>query len=231
MADYTNPYLGVDNPYLTDKINQAQGDLVRNFNLVTQPAYNSAMIRSGSFGNSGVDEMNRNAQRDLQANLGRISTDMRGADYNNQQNMYRWDQEFGRNLYNDAYGQQQQDLQTQIGLLDRVQAYNNQDINNANAIQNTPLNYWQQFSNQANAIGQGYGTTNQAINGGGTNPWVTALGGAQLGQALWKGWGNGSNGSGGWGGWDSTAAATNNSGSGAFIPAGMNMSDGAGGFA
>jgi hypothetical protein len=195
MADsYTNPYLGVDNPYLTDKINLAQGDLVRNFNLTAQPAFNAALVRSGSFGNSGVQELNENARRDLQANLGRISTDFRGADYNNQQGMYRWDQEFNRNLYNDAYGQQQQDLQTQIGLLDRSQAYLGQDVNNANTIQNVPLNYWQQFSNQANAIGQGYGTTTQQ--GGGSNPWVSALGGAQLGSAIQRGWGSG----GGWGG-------------------------------
>jgi hypothetical protein len=265
-AQNQNRFLGADNPFLTEKINLAQGDLARNYNLTQQPAYNAAILRSGSFGNSGVQQLNENAQRDLQANMGRISTDMRGADYQNQQNMYRWneefgrglaqdqanqyqfgaqlgrglsqdqqaqyqygqnlgrglvqdwqndyrfnqefgrnrfndqtnlykwDQEFNRNLYNDAYGQQQQDLQTQLGLLDRSQAYLGQDVNNANTIQNVPLNYWQQFSNQANAIGQGYGTTTQQ--GGGSNPWVSALGGAQLGSAIQRGWGSG----GGWGG-------------------------------
>ena len=47
MAEYNNPFLGRDNPYLTAKIDQAQGDLRRNFDLTTQPAYNSAMVRSG----------------------------------------------------------------------------------------------------------------------------------------------------------------------------------------
>jgi hypothetical protein len=220
MDEYKNPYLGVDNPYLTQKVDQAQGDLIRNYNLIAQPQFNSAMVRSGSFGNSGVQQLNENAQRDLQANMGRISTDLRGADYNNQQNMYRWDQEFGRSLYNDAYGQQQQDLQTQLGLLDRTQAYNSQDITNATNIQNAPMNYWQQFSNQANAIGQGYGTQTQA--GGGSNPWVSALGGAQLGRSLANNWG-------GWGG--GSTAETNNSGSSANVTDSMQLYDGSGGWA
>lgn len=222
MAEYTNPYLGVDNPYLKQQVDNAQGDLVRNYNLVTQPAYNAAMIKSGSFGNSGVDEMNRNAQTNLLNSMGRVSTDLRGQDYRDQQGMYRWDQEFGRSLYNDAYGQQQQDLQTQIGLLDRMQAYNVNDTNNATNIQNTPMNYWERFSNQANAIGQGYGTQTQSMNGGGSNPWVSGLGGAQLGNALAKQWG------GGWGG--GSSADTNNSGSAAYYQVDPAYSDG-GGFA
>ena len=184
-----NPYLGADNPYLTKKIDQAQGDLVRNFNLTTQPAYNSAMVRSGSFGNAGVQQMNENAQRNLQSEMGDISTNLRGQDYQNQGAMYQWDQGFDRSLYNDAYGQQQQNLQTSMGLLDRQQAYNVNDSQNAQTIQNTPLDYWKQFSNGANSIGQGYGTSTGTESGGGSNPWVSALGGAQLGASLMKGWG------------------------------------------
>jgi hypothetical protein len=191
MVEYVNPFLGRDNPYLTQKIDQAQGDLVRNYNLTAQPAYNSAMVRSGSFGNEGVAQMNENSRRNLQSELGDISTNLRGQDYRDQQSMYQWDQEFGRSLYNDAYGQQQQNLQSSLGLMDRMQAYNSNATNNANTIQNTPMNYWQQFSNSANSIGQGYGTTTNP--GGGSNPWVGALGGAQLGSSLANGWG-------GWGG-------------------------------
>jgi hypothetical protein len=186
MADYTNPYLGLDNPYLTKQIDNAQGDLIRNYNMIAQPAFNNAMVKSGSFGNAGVQQMNENSNLNLTNSLGRISTDMRGADYNNQQGMYRWDQEFGRNLYNDAYGQRNQDLQTQVGLLDRTQAYNTNDLQNATTQQNAPLNYWQQFTNSANSIGSGYGTTTSTNTGGGSNPWLSALGGAQLGGALWN---------------------------------------------
>ena len=196
MADYVNPYLGADNPYLTQKINQAQGDLARNFNMVAQPSYNSAMVRSGSFGNSGVQQMNENDRLNLANAMGRVGTDMRFNDYNNQQNMYQWDQGFSRSLYNDAYAQNNNDLQTQLGLLDRMQAYNTNDLNNANAIQNTPMNYWKQFTDQANALGNGYGTTTGQNFGGGPNPFVSALGGAQIGSSLGKSLS-------GWGGWDS----------------------------
>ena len=188
MADATNPYLGQDNPYLQQNIDKAQGDLVRNYNLTTQPAYNSAMVRSGSFGNAGVQQMNENAQKNLQGSLGDVSNSMRMQDYNNQQNMYRWDNEFNRSLYNDAYSQNMNNLTTGVGLLGTLAGYNSNDLTNANNIQNTPMNYWSQFSNAANGLGQGYGTTTSNV-GSSSSPFTSALGGAQLGQAA-MGWWN-----------------------------------------
>lgn len=189
--DYTNPFLGKENPYLQQNIDKAQGDLVRNFNLTTQPAYNSAMVRSGSFGNAGVQQMNENAQKNLQGSLGDVSNSMRMQDYNNQQGMYRWDNEFNRNLYNDAYSQNMNNLTTGVGLLGTLSGYNSNDLTNANNIQNTPLNYWSQFSNAANGMGQGYGTTTSNM-GSSSSPLTSALGGAQLGQAA-MGWWNRNN--------------------------------------
>jgi len=189
--DYTNPFLGKENPYLQQNIDKAQGDLVRNFNLTTQPAYNSAMVRSGSFGNAGVQQMNENAQKNLQGSLGDVSNSMRMQDYNNQQGMYRWDNEFNRNLYNDAYSQNMNNLTTGVGLLGTLSGYNANDLTNANNIQNTPLNYWSQFSNAANGMGQGYGTTTSNM-GSSSSPLTSALGGAQLGQAA-MGWWNRNN--------------------------------------
>lgn len=188
MAGYSNPFLGADNPYLNANIDKAQGDLVRNYNLTTQPAYNSAMVKSGSFGNSGVQELNENAQKNLQDSLGNVSNSMRMQDYNNQQGMYKWDNEFNRNLYNDAYSQNMNNLTTGVGLLGTLAGYNSNDLANANTIQNTPLNYWSQFSNAANGMGQGYGTTTSNI-GMSSSPFTSMLGGAQLGQAA-MGWWN-----------------------------------------
>jgi hypothetical protein len=189
--DYTNPYLAKENPYLQQTIDKAQGDLVRNYNLTTQPAYNSAMVKSGSFGNAGVQQMNENAQKNLQGSLGNISDSMRMQDYNGQQSMYRWDNEFNRNLYNDAYSQNMNNLTTGVGLLGTLAGYNSNDLTNANNIQNTPLNYWSQFSNAANGMGQGYGTTTSNM-GSSSSPLTSALGGAQLGQAA-MGWWNRNN--------------------------------------
>lgn len=177
----TNPYTSSDNPYLTPAIDAAQGDIVRNFNMTTQPAYNTAMVKSGSFGNAGVQQLNENAQQNLQKTLGDVSSTMRNNDY-------QFNQQFNRSLFNDAYGQNQQNLQTGIGLLDRMQAYDTTATGNATTQQNTPLNYWQQFSQGANSLGQGYGTSTGSMSGGGSDPWVQALGGAQLGSAIGKSW-------------------------------------------
>lgn len=188
MADYQNPYLSSSNPYLESNIDKAQGDVVRNYNMTTQPAYNSAMVKSGSFGNSGVEQMNANAQKNLQGSLGDISNTMRGQDYRDGQNMYQWDQGFNRSLYNDAYSQNMNNLTTGVGLLGTLAGYNANDLTNANNIQNTPMNYWSQFANSANGMGQGYGTSTSTM-GTSSNPLMGALGGAQLGNSA-MGWWN-----------------------------------------
>jgi len=76
-------YLGANsNPYLSGQIDAAQQDVVRNYNTAIKPATESAMVNSGSFGNSGLLQMQQQQQSDLQRNLGNISTQMRGNAYN-----------------------------------------------------------------------------------------------------------------------------------------------------
>lgn len=75
-----NPYLGEGNPYLTQSIGDAQGDLVRAWNTVQAPAFDTAMSRSGSFGNANVAQAAGFGADALQRNLGRVATDMRLAD-------------------------------------------------------------------------------------------------------------------------------------------------------
>ncbi len=81
-----NPYAG-SNPYLTQQIDAAQGDVVRNWNNVAKPQWDTAMQRSGSFGNSGVAQANQMAQSDMQRNLGQIASGMRFQDYTQQQQL------------------------------------------------------------------------------------------------------------------------------------------------
>lgn len=75
-----NPYLGEGNPYLTQSIDDAQGDMVRAWNTVQAPAFDTAMSRSGSFGNANVAQAAGFGADTLQRNLGRVSNDMRMAD-------------------------------------------------------------------------------------------------------------------------------------------------------
>jgi len=66
-------------------------------------------------------------------------------------------------------------------------------LNAGNTIQNTPLNYWQQFMNGANGMGNGFGTSTGTTNVQG-NPLLGALGGAQLAGQIGNLWGGGSSG-------------------------------------
>lgn len=81
-----NPYMG-PNPYLTSQIDQAQGDVIRNWNTVQMPGFDTAMSRSGSFGNAGIGQVASQAASDLQRNLGDISSRMRFQDYAQQQQL------------------------------------------------------------------------------------------------------------------------------------------------
>lgn len=81
-----NPYAG-SNPYLTQQIDAAMGDVTRNWNNVQKPQWDAAMQRSGSFGNSGIAQANQMAQSDMQRNLGQIASGMRFQDYTQQQQL------------------------------------------------------------------------------------------------------------------------------------------------
>lgn len=79
-----NPLLGVNNPYLTQVINNSSADAMRNL----QPMINRANAASGSFGNSGVAETYGRTAADA---LGKIATQARMQDYTQQQNLYEND--------------------------------------------------------------------------------------------------------------------------------------------
>jgi hypothetical protein len=80
-ANAANPYATMNNPYLQSSIDNAQGDLARNFNMVNKPGWDTRMARSGGY-NSGVAETAGNDYGNLAQNMGRIGTDMRMGAYN-----------------------------------------------------------------------------------------------------------------------------------------------------
>ena len=175
-----NPFLGMNNPFLQQNIDAAMGDITRNYNNAVKPNTESAMVGSGSFGNSGLMQMQGEQQRQLGATMGDVASRMRLQDYNQQQNMYQWDQGFQRGLFNDAFDQNQQQLSNYMGLLGTEAQFNQTDLTNANSIQDTPLRYQQGFSNMANGAGGAGGTsTNNATAPG--NPVMGAMGGWGLG--------------------------------------------------
>lgn len=209
---------GANNPYLDKSVEDALGDTTRAYNLTTAPAYTSAMVRSGSFGNSGVREMQGESQRQLQTSLGRQANDMRSNNYQfdqgQRQQQGQFDLNFDRGVYNDTFNQNQQQFQNGIGLLDRQNQYNVQDLGFGTQVQNTPMNYYQGFANTANGLGQGFGTSTGSSSMS-SNPLLGAIGGAQLGAQFGRqmGWGGNSMGNSSYGGGDAYAQYGNGVGS------------------
>lgn len=101
----------------------------------------------------------------------------------------QWNDEFNRQVYNDAYSQNMNNLQVGMNLLGMLNSYNNQDFGLGTTVRNAPLDYLTQFTNLNSTIGRGGQTTTTAQSGAGGNPLTGALGGAQLGKAAQDWWG------------------------------------------
>ena len=101
-AQYNNPYLGQQsdrsqnvgqnayagpNEYLEGAIGRATGDMQRSFKQTVVPELDRMAQQSGSFGNSGVQQVQNEAYRDLGENLGNVSNQMRMQDYTTQQGL------------------------------------------------------------------------------------------------------------------------------------------------
>lgn len=82
-----NALLGLNNPYLNEQIGAAQDDVIRKYNLATRPAEDQRMAASGSFGNTGLQQMQGESQRNLAGELGRVASNMRMQDYGLQANL------------------------------------------------------------------------------------------------------------------------------------------------
>lgn len=84
----SNPYLQGENPYLQQTVDSTLGDITRNYNLTQRPAMTTANARSGSFGNSGLAQMEGEQQRALAQELGRASSNLRFGDYQQRAGLY-----------------------------------------------------------------------------------------------------------------------------------------------
>ena len=202
MGATANPMAAGGNPYLTQQIDSAQGDLARNWNTVQKPQWDTAMQRSGSFGNSGIMEANQNAQSDLQRNMGRIGSDMRMQDYG--QRFQSGENFAGRN--DSMMNQGQNRALSAIGMAPQFAQQDYQDINQmANAGQqyqaqdqrfmddafarfNQSRQYPQQQLNMfGNALGQAVGNQGtRTQTEPGPSGASTAVGGAMTGAALYN---------------------------------------------
>ena len=152
----TNPFLGQSNPYLQQNIDNVNQDVVRSYNQTAVPGQITAGIKSGSFGNSGLQQMQLQDQQNLQKTLAQNAASMRGADYNQQQQMYQWQKGLDEQQRQFNTGASQWDKQ--FGL-----ASNNQNFNQGLANRQFAEGQ-RQFNTGANQWDKQFGLTQQAQN-------------------------------------------------------------------
>lgn len=187
MENWTgaNPFLGMNNPFLQQNIDATLGDITRNYNLAVKPQTESAMVRSGSFGNSGLMQMQGEQQRQLADTLGKTASNMRMNDYRDQMGMFQWDQQFNKGLFDTAFNQNQVNLGNVTGLLGMMDQFNKGDVAASTTMQNTLLDYLKQFSDIA--VGNGRtGTTTSGTQSMPGSPLMGAIGGWGLGGQIGK---------------------------------------------
>jgi hypothetical protein len=172
-----------NNPYMESLVNQAQGDVVRNYQTAIAPQIDALDARSGSFGNSGVQHVLGESRYQLGDTLGRISTNLRGNDYAAERNRMQGAVGMAPSIANQDYVDAQQ-------LLTAGSAYQTQDqANQSDAyrrFQEAQQHPYKQLDTLGKGLGMNFGTTTTAP---GANPMAGAAGGALAGYQLGGGWG------------------------------------------
>ena len=180
------------NPYLQQMGDMVAGTMTNNWQRGVQPQIASGAMAAGGYGGSRQGVSEANSANDLNQGIGSALSSLYGNGYNTglqydlgKQNVGLGYANLDRNINNDNLNWQMQGANFGLGIYDRMQQANNLGLQTGSQIQNTPLNYWNQFSQGANSLGQGYGTSTQSSGG---NPLMGAIGGAQLGGQIGNWW-------------------------------------------
>lgn len=194
-----NPYLQGENPYLQSTIDSTLGDITRNYNMTVRPAMGTAQVRSGSFGNSGLAEMQAEQERNLASELGRASSNLRFGDYRNRSQLY--DNERNRQMQAAAYAPSfanvdYADLQAMQQAGNALQGQQQSELtSNYNQYLDAREFPYRNLAAQSQAMGVGGGASETYKQSTGANALGGALAGWQLGSQI-----GGSNSNGGlWG--------------------------------
>lgn len=182
------------NPYLQQMGDMMAGTMTNNWQRKVQPQIASQSIAAGGYGGSRQGVAEANSANDLNMGIGSALANLYGQGYGQGLNYDMGMQNLGlgyanldRSINNDNLNWQMQGANFGLNIYDRLQQANQLGLQTGSQIQNTPWNYWQNFSNQANSIGQGYGTQTNSTGG---NPFMGAVGGAQLGSQIGQWWNN-----------------------------------------
>lgn len=211
-------YMNQTSPYLQQQMDAVTKTMTGNFNRNVLPSISSQAMAAGGFGGSRQGVIEANATNDfnqqlggalaglgnsafgqqLQYDLGRRNNDLGYYNAANSYNLGMGNLGLGyanldRTINNDNNNWALQGAQLGNNTWNQLMGNNQTGLNAGNTIQNTPMNYWQQFANMFNGIGNGYSTTTGSTNTQG-NPLLGALGGMDLGGRIGNLWGGGSSG-------------------------------------
>lgn len=105
------------NPYLDKSVNDSLAATTRAYNNTTAPAYTSSMVRSGSFGNSGLQQAQDESARVYQDTIGKQANDMYSNNYQFGQSQAQQQNQFGRSLdqNNSQFGRNLDQNNSQFG--------------------------------------------------------------------------------------------------------------------
>ena len=192
-----NPYLSQQNPYLQSTIDSTLGDITQNYNTTVAPAMGTAMARSGSFGNSGLQEMQGVQQQNLAKELGRASSNLRFGDYQQKAQMFGAERDrqmqatgaapgFANVDYTDLNAMQQ----AGNAMQGQAQGQRTSDFNQYLDSREFPFKAFGAYS-QAMGSGGGQAAQTYPQANKGANALGGAMAGAQLGGSLGigSGWG------------------------------------------
>lgn len=194
---------GGQNPYLQPMMDSITNQVTTNFNRNVMPQISQQMMATGGYGGSRQGVIEANAMRDMNQGLSNSLANLGLQDFNAQRgyDLGLRGNDLGyagldAQIAQNNFGNRLAGANFGLNLFNQGMANNQTGINAGTNIQNTPMNYWSQFANQYNGIGQGYGSTTGSTSLQGS-PVLGALGGAQLGSRLGSMWGGSPNAAGG----------------------------------
>jgi hypothetical protein len=171
------------NPYMDQMVQQVQGDLTRSYNESVVPQQNAMRARSGSFGNSGVEQAIGSQANDFTRQLGNVSTQLRGNDYANERSRMQGAIGMSSGVANQDYVDANAVTQAGAGF----QGQNQAQLNDQFARWQDAQNYGQrQLDTLGKGLGMNFGsTTTGGQAGGGAGGAIRGgLGGAASGAAI-----------------------------------------------
>lgn len=155
---------GQTNPFLDRMVGKAQGSVVDQFNMMTKPQTEAAMVGSGSFGNTGYQQLMQNQQKAAGQQMSDIATQMYGQAYGqdqaNRMTAIGMAPQFGNRAYQDA-GQLMN-----VGGLQQQQGQQGRDFSFQQ--QQDAMNYpMRQLQATGSALQPGMGSRTETSGGGG----------------------------------------------------------------